>query len=113
MNLIDYINRRNIAGLQREELRTVLIGMHPSLQVKFASNGVIMLTDNTVIKCVSEYYQNPNSNEDLKKYNNSTSKCYYVQRELNIENVPMNMCEMCHLRCLNMYEDKKLKRKYK
>lgn len=107
------LNNRNIEGIQEETLKTILEGNHPGIEVRMATNGMVMLSDNTIIKCVSEYYRNPNSTVDMKKYKNSPAKCHYVMEDLEIDGVRMNRCASCHLRCLEKRKNKELRRIYK
>lgn len=113
MNLVEILNGRNIAGVQESTLKTILEGTHPSIDVRMASNGMVMLSDNTIIKCVQEYYQNPNSFTDIKKHRNSTASCHYVQDHLDIKGVDINQCRLCHLRCMEMKANGELRRIYK
>lgn len=112
MNLVAMINGRNIAGYQESALKEILRGNHP-VSVRMAQNGMVMLSDNTIVKCVHEYYQNPDSTMDMKKYKNSPAKCHYVQENLGINGVPLNRCGACHLMCMQMREDKELRRIYR
>ena len=113
MNLVTMLNSRNIAGIQEDTLKSILRGQHPAISVKMAQNGMVMLSDNTIIKCVHEYYQNPESTMDMKKYKNSPAKCHYVQENLGIEGVNNNRCAQCHLACMEMRDNKELRRIYK
>lgn len=113
MNLVTILNNRSIAGIQEGELKSILEGTHPSISVRMASNGMVMLSNNTVIKCVENYYRNPNSHVDMKKHNNMTAKCYYVIEDLGLDGVSVNHCAQCHLRCLNKKGNKELQRIYK
>ncbi|MED1125196.1 hypothetical protein [Bacillus atrophaeus] len=113
MNLVTILNSRNIAGIQDDTLKSILEGSHPDISVKIGANGMVMLSDNTIIKCTGEYYTNPNSNVDLKKHKNSVAKCHYVIEGLGVDGVDVNQCTRCHLRCMEKRKGGALKRIYK
>lgn len=112
MNLVTILNNRSIAGIQESELKIILEGNHPSIKLRMAANGMVMFTNNTIVKCVEEYYYNPNDPIDAKKLN-QTAKCYHIIENLGLGGVDINRCGDCHLECLNKKNEGHIRRIYK
>ncbi len=103
MNLVDMLNREAISKINKVDLLIILEGENPNIKVKSASNGAIVLDNGVIIKCVKEYYHND------KKISSSTG-CYNIQNELNLEYVQINDCRGCHIECLKRNNRGLLKR---
>lgn len=119
MNLVSLLNNRNIEGIQETILKEILEGTHPSVGIKYSGNGLVVLTNNKVIKCVKNYYVNPNEHG---KFGGSSelnaSQCFNIQKYMGLvqpdeplATILVNRCGVCHLACLRKKEEGKLKRK--
>lgn len=106
MNLTDRYFRLGIEGIPATQLQRILMGTD-SVKVKLKSNGIIMLNNNRVIKCVSEYYGRSNQPK-MKKMSN---QCFAAQQSLGLEGISSYDCARCHIRCIDMQEQGHLFRK--
>lgn len=98
MNLVTLFNQRQIVGISEGTLRLILEDRFPEIHVKKSGNGLIMLSNNKIIKCVQEYYTVPGKK---KIQHSGISKCYKVQQEIGVlEEVSLNDCTRCHLACM-------------
>lgn len=112
MNLVTLLSRKNIEGLSEGELVSIL-NKNSHIKIKSARNGLIVLDNNKIIKCVREYYKDPKG-KPLSKSGDPVSKCFYTQQEFGLSNdVSIGDCESCHLACLNKKNKGKLVRIYK
>lgn len=97
MNLIDLLRSADIEGLTLPELKDVLTHSHPSIRIRNAANGTIVLSNRAIIKCVNNYYTNPNK---PAKKPAGVNICHTVHQNLDIHGVSANHCSTCHLSCL-------------
>lgn len=107
MNLVNRYFQAGIEGIPYFEFKQILEGKHP-VRVKISNGGMVMLSTNKTIKCTKHYYAPLTGPLSLKKV---TNECYYVQTGLNIKGVQNYDCSSCHLKCLQMREEKALIRK--
>lgn len=101
MDLITLMLSRRIGNLEERDWEKVLAGTHESLNIKKSGQGMLMLNNNVIIKCVIDYYRQPSDPNKKIKHSNAALKCHYVQENLNIVGLDAYQCELCHLRCLN------------
>ena len=108
MNLVDvYYKKTTIEGMHSDEFKEILQRKNDSVQIKKASNGLLLLSNNKVFKCTKEYYST-----DIPLKNSSS--CFYVLKNFGLQNkVSISKCDDCHLACLKLKEEGKLKRKSK
>lgn len=97
MNLIDLMREADIEGITLSELKDVLTHNHSSIKIRNAANGTIVLSNRAIIKCVKNYYTNPNK-EARKPV--GVNICHTVHQNLDIHGVSANNCSSCHLNCL-------------
>lgn len=98
MNLIDLMRSATIEGLTIEEFKDVLNYTHPSIRIRNAANGTIVLSNRAIIKCVNNYYTNTNK---TAKKPVGVNICHTVHQNLDIQGVSANHCSDCHLNCLS------------
>lgn len=108
-----------------ELYRKMLVGsMYPRKLIKILSNtdsiyvktwigGQILLSNGSVLECVSNYYELP---KNMKKLNNRILpfRCQKVRKALEIENeISPLCCIRCHLLCADMELNGQITRKGK
>lgn len=106
MNLVRRYLSRGIEGMNYQEFRSILRG-DSALKVTKSGNGLVMLTNKKMIRCVSHYYQHP-QNKILVKASN---ECFYVQKALEVNGISTNNCASCHMRCMDLRDQKIINRK--
>lgn len=98
MNTMDLLRGPMIENISFEELSQVLLTpLSGNVSVRTKRNGLIVLTDNRIVKCVSEYYQ-PVGEKPIKA--SGANPCHKIHKGFAINNVPANSCELCHLQCM-------------
>lgn len=111
MDLITLMLSKRIGGIPESEFEKVLMGTHESLGVKKSGQAMIMLTNNNIVKCVSNYYKELNSSTDKKiKHSNPGLQCHYTHETLGIVGIDVYQCAQCHLRCLHKLKQKEVRR---
>ena len=106
MNLIDLMRSNTIEGLTLEEFKEVLNYSHPSVRIRNAANGTIVLSNRAIVKCVNNYYTNPNR---IAKKPVGVNVCHTVHQNFDIQGVSANHCGDCHLNCLSKRDAGQLK----
>lgn len=98
MNLVTYITGIKIAGHSKEDLELIIVNGHPNTHVVTKGDGVIILSDGSLVKCVANYYE---GNEPIsKKSRSSVNRCHEVQKALDVPHRVGTDCLSCHLNCL-------------
>ena len=110
MNLVDLYNGGFIVGLREKELEDILLNRHSMLAIKTESNGMLLLTNNKVVKCIRYYYKTKEA--PLKKTNSAAIQCYNIQQHFDIKDIGVFSCISCHLRCIQKRRRKYIKRIY-
>lgn len=110
MNIYEYYMRHTINGAPRSILLSVLRCENPHLSAK-ESNGRLILSpqddigkeelkkffSSRIIKCVKEYYQNPDEWPPSTSSNNAFLACDKARSYLGLNFVSRNDCRGCHL----------------
>lgn len=113
MQLYEYYLKRFIAGVMPAEFEKILLGEHEEIHA-VTTNGMLVLSNKKIVKCVSEYYRGTNDDNTkmkLRAGGNVYLRCDNVRRNLGISVEPM-ACRHCHQCCLRAEREKKLRRKY-
>ena len=110
MNIVDLLRGEDIEGISRGDLWKILSYSHPGIRIRSNSNGVIVLSDRKIIKCVHHYYRNPDK-EPRKLF--GSNQCHIIHNNLEIVGESPNDCRSCHLNCLNKLEAGQLVRNIK
>jgi hypothetical protein len=108
MNLVYLYYERGIEGYPTGQLLNILNGQD-IVKVKMSTNGMVLLDNNKMIKCVSNYYMTPSG--AFAKKSKMSNDCYYTQKDLGITGVGNYKCLQCHTNCINMFNDGFLNRK--
>lgn len=108
MELIAAYLKTGIEEIPYKRLHDILYGSD-AVKVKTVAGGMMVLSNNKVIKCASIYYKPPGEVEAPKK--NFANNCFFAQKYLNIRGINNYECVRCHSACLKKYEDKELKRR--
>lgn len=106
MNLITVYNKSGVEGYPINTLQSILQG-NDSVKVSKTMSGIIMLDNNTFIKCVDCYYFNPSATSQ-EKQRKMSNMCYAYQKKLGIFNVYNYNCVECHKKCIELLREKKL-----
>jgi hypothetical protein len=80
-----------------------------TVKVKTVASGMMVLSNNKVIKCASNYYKPAGETVALKK--NFANNCFFAQKYLNMHGISNYECVRCHRMCLEKLEAKELKRR--
>lgn len=110
MDLITLMLNKRIAGLEESVFEQVLMGTHESLGVKKSGQGILMLTNNAIVKCVSYYYKNTDNQDKKAKKSSDGLQCYNTQEALGVTGIDIYQCSICHLRCMQKRKRKELHR---
>lgn len=110
MDLITLMLSKKIAGLEESDFEKVLIGDHESIGVKKYGQGILMLTNNTIVKCVGNYYKSIDDEGKKAKKSSAGLQCYNTQELLGVIGVDVYRCDLCHLRCMQKLRRKELRR---
>ena len=80
-----------------------------SVSVKSVKNGLILLSNGQVLKCVREYYKVPGTTTKAKKLINPILSCRLTRRDLGIQgSVGDLQCRNCHVSCISLEESHNL-----
>lgn len=112
MELISEIRQvHNVEGIPESELYLVLLGEHPTLDIRSHSKQLLMLNNSpmSIIKCVNNYYI-INSPSCKTKRINLALQCYYTKEALGLETNTFD-CRACHLACIEKKNSGLIKRK--
>lgn len=91
-----------IEGIPKEELKTILCQNHPSIRISTMRHGNIILSNNKIVKCISNYYALANGSQFKKA--KTTNMCYDYQKQGDIQ-CPPYACMACHLQCLEKLKE--------
>ena len=100
MDLVTLYLSKQIGGLDENTLEQALLDTHASLRVKKSGQGMVMLSNNTILKCVNSYYKSPTAPDKKVKHSNAALQCHYAHETLGIVGVDVYQCSQCHLRCI-------------
>lgn len=116
MDIYEYCMKHNINGMSRSELRQVLTQQHPHLQVKAITGRMLLLTPTDqvgkeqvkshgrIIKCVMEYYNNPDEPIVLTS-GNPFLNCDKIRKALGIDPmISRGDCRACHMNAMHRIE---------
>lgn len=109
MNIFEYVKTLSIAGINSRTLENILRNRDMSTRIRTSGNGIVIFSDNSILKCVLNYYERVEKSNKKK----TSNFCYDTISGLKIKGVDINRCVDCHLECMEMLRDGKLKRKYK
>jgi hypothetical protein len=107
MNLVYRYFELGLEGTPINTLKSILEGTN-QVKVKIQTNGILTLTNGTILKCVKNYYAPPTGELKLKKISN---QCFLVQSGLGITGVQNYNCSACHQRCIQKLKEGTLIRK--
>lgn len=94
------------------KLLKILRGEHLTVQVKNIVNGVTILTDGSVLKCIGDYYEKPNKSTKVNNQKNFFLRCRNTRKEFNLDTVISDAdCRQCHITCILKEKTRELKRK--
>lgn len=117
MDIYEFFMRRSINGAPRNMLLSILEYRNRHLTVE-QNNGRLLLKPvddqgksdlkeyfkSRIIKCVREYYRNPDEPLNIKS-NNAFLTCDRVRDNLGIKHVSRNDCRSCHICANRLAED--------
>lgn len=108
MLLHEAYERCFVGSMLPDNLLKVLKG-ESSVSVKSVKNGLILLSNGQVLKCVREYYKRPGTTAKPKKFINPVLSCRAVRRDLRLQEVVDDLqCRFCHISCINLEESHEL-----
>lgn len=134
MDIYEYCQRSAVCGIPREELLNLLENKSSFFSLKHIVDKLLLTARNSagremlqqgfprVIKCIREYYENPEGEDFYIATNNSFLACDQTRTGFRIYNssigVERNDCKACHLAALQLaregkLENKKVKKKVK
>lgn len=111
MNLINLYLSSGIENIPIEVLERILNDQY-SCKVMTALKGMLLLSNQTLIKCVDKYYEKSNIDLSTTKKIKSTNECFHKHKMLGIENVKPYDCKECHKQCINLFKQKSINKKY-
>ncbi len=109
MELVHRYFNKGIEGIPYNSLKEIMVNRsHFGTHIDSINHGVIILSDNTIIKCVKNYYSEPNLGVCKK------DTCFGVLSHFGFKNsIEINNCPSCHARMLYDLSNKNVKRIYK
>jgi hypothetical protein len=105
MNIVMRYLGLGVEGIPLKQLERILTG-NDTVKVKMTGKGMLILSDKKMIKCVKEYYINPNAESTSKI--KASNQCYYTQRDMNITGVANYSCLSCHQKCIELHSNRDL-----
>lgn len=114
MRIIDFYNKRFVANMPPDRFGKVLTGADEEITVRVLGNGSMLLSNSKVIKCVSNYYDTIDDKKlpSSAMVNSQYLHCINVRKIIGCDSIVDRMdCKFCHLNCLRLVLEKKLKRK--
>lgn len=106
MQILEAFQTSFVGKMYPSKLKRILRDLD-SVYVKKAANGVLVLSDNTVIKCVNQYYMiNVRSSS-----NSPLVTCRNIKHAIGLDGIDICGCRACHLACLEREERNELTRK--
>jgi len=105
MNIVIRYLGIGIEGIPLNQFKNILEDKS-GISVKTIGKGMLILSDNKLIKCVNNYY----ATREMKPTSKikASNQCYYTQKDLDIKGIANYSCKDCHLRCINKQENKEL-----
>lgn len=110
VELIEAYQKRFAGQMFPETLLEILKDKNPLVKVKNVRSGVIIFTNNKVLKCAGEYYESL-SNITPTRTSNLYLNCCHVRRTLGTEEVGYGNCKQCHAKCIMLERSQEIKRK--
>lgn len=113
MRLVDAYKSNFVGKMYPDKLLKILRGEHFTVQVKNIVNGVTILTDGSVLKCIGDYYEKPNkSTKGNSNQKNFFLRCRNIRKDFNLDDIISDAdCRMCHITCILREKTRELKRK--
>lgn len=99
MNIIKFINNANINGINVFKLKEQLLTQDSN---SYNQNNII-LYEGKVVKCVKNYYIDPETGKKIKQQN-IVNECNKIRRTFGVENnVASHCCKKCHIIMINKF----------
>jgi hypothetical protein len=111
MDLITMLLKKNVGGFREDALESILRGDDEAVCVRTINHGMIVLSNNSIVKCVSNYYKLPGQTK-MGKHNNAALQCHTVHTTFGIEGINVYQCAQCHLQCMSKKRQGELQRHY-
>lgn len=112
MQLIDAYKSGFVGKMYPDRLLKILRGEHPTVYVKNIVNGVMIFSDDAVLKCVGDYYERPSKNSGKNKsQKNLYLRCRQIRKEYELNDVSDVDCRACHVSCILKEKSRELKRR--
>lgn len=100
MNLILYLLQDTIEGISYEDFENCL--KRGTYKKQF--NTVLNIKD-IPVKCIKYYYK---IQDNSKKQ--ASMDCYHIRKKLEFQDVSIENCGKCHIRCLNKLNNLEIER---
>lgn len=110
MQLVTAYKNMFIGRMFPDTLLKILKGEHPLITVKDVRNGVIMLSNGTILKCVGDCYERLDKTV-VPKNTNLFLKCRNTRKMFKLDDVDDTNCTTCHIRCLALEQSQSIKRR--
>ena len=112
MRLIDAYKSGFVGKMYPDRLLKILRNEHPTVYVKNIVNGIMIFSDDAVLKCVGDYYESPTKGKGVNKnQKNFFLRCRQIRKEYGLDNVNDVDCRACHILCILKEKTRELKRK--
>lgn len=112
MQLIDAYKSGFVGKMYPDRLLKILRGEHPTVHVKNIVNGVMIFSDDAVLKCVGDYYENPEKGKTVNKnQKNLYLRCRSIRKSYGLDDIGDVDCRACHISCILREKTRELKRK--
>lgn len=116
MDLIDLYKIRSVEGLCPIEWYAILeenlendstnnfgnAHLDTEIHIKNSGPGVIILSNNKIVKCVIDYYKYRDESKNNKKSSTLSNQCYEVKRHFDLPVTGTKDCVSCHKMCLDL-----------
>ena len=112
MQLVTAYKNMFIGRMFPDTLLKILKGEHPLITVKDVRNGVIMLSNGTILKCVGDCYERLDKTV-VPKNTNLFLKCRNTRKIFGLNRIYDICCTTCHIRCMELEQSQILRRKQK
>lgn len=113
LQLVQVYKNMFIGRMFPDTLLKILRNEHPFITVKDTRNGVILLSDGTVLKCTGDCYELTDKTVVVPKSANLFSKCRNTRKIFGLNRIYDICCTACHIRCMELEQSQILRRKQK
>ena len=101
--LYDIYMAQFIGHVDNDRLNKILLNEDEDIHVKKCMNGMIVLDNNKIIRCIDQYYNRPKDvpeNSSFRTSKNKLLRCENVRKNYGLDTIGSMDCIQCHRICL-------------